>query len=877
MLGYSGSEYVAACLAGVMAFEDALIFLAKRARVVARWPRGAMLEVPHGGDAVRPLLTDGIELAALKSPSACLVAGTVDAITTLAERLCNAGFYCCRVDARNVLHSSLLRPLAPAVESLLRDVVLHPPRIPFLSNLTGTWISAAEATDRAYWIEQMCRTVQFEAGASELLKDAQMTIVEVGAGQSLGSYVKENGACTREWLPRIFSVLPGDRTSSSGRGAVLGAIGRVWQQGVTVDWNGVWGDARPRRVRLPTYPFERHEYWLKASRSDDARLAPQHAKLDFPEWFQIPTWSETATNPPRTDAPGDHAECWIVFEDGTDLMARVVDWVGRHRHDVVRVTPGKNYLRVAENTYTVRPTARADYARVLLDLQRRALAPSQIVHAWSMTAAGADALELGFFSLVTLGQALMDADLDYCTILLLTSGVFSVTGLEDIVPERAAILGPATVIPAEAENLRCRCIDVDLAQPEEAFESLIGELTSTAGERAVALRGGRRWVEGFARLAPAPAGRGDLLRRGGVYLITGGFGGIGFSIAERLVREFSARVALVGRSAPDMARCAALAAAGGELLPIQADVADAAEIELAVRQTLERFGVIHGVVHAAGVPGSGLIAVKQPQDYAPVLLPKVQGTMALACALERLTLDFLVLFSSVASVSGGPGQADYCAASAFLDAFSRRYHRRHGVTVSIAWCEWQWNAWTDALLGYAPQTQAMLRERRARLGLTFDEGFQAFRRALAYRLPNLFVSTQDMATLRESAELNPSVLLRPTRLAENHPRPFLGNSYVAPRNDTEEAIAAIWREQLGLVEVGVDDNFFELGGNSLVGTGLIAAIRRRLLMGDLPAHTLYEAPTIRALAAWILRPSRQQVSPTRHGVLRRQRQLERRR
>src|SRR5581483_10608896 len=129
---------------------------------------------------------------------------------------------------------------------------------------------------------------------------------------------------------------------------------------------------------------------------------------------------------------------------------------------------------------------------------------------------------------------------------------------------------------------------------------------------------------------------------------------------------------------------------------------------------------LHGVIHAAGLPGRGLIQLKTPEAAAQVLAPKVQGTLVLEQVLKHLSLDFMILFSSITSATGGgPGHVDCCAANAFLDAYAHRNAARHGATIAINWGEWQGNAWEEGLKDYAGELQAFFKANRQKFGITF--------------------------------------------------------------------------------------------------------------------------------------------------------------
>jgi NAD(P)-dependent dehydrogenase (short-subunit alcohol dehydrogenase family)/acyl carrier protein len=369
-----------------------------------------------------------------------------------------------------------------------------------------------------------------------------------------------------------------------------------------------------------------------------------------------------------------------------------------------------------------------------------------------------------------------------------------------------------------------------------------------------------------------------------VYLITGGLGGIGLALAAHLADTVGARLVLLGRTAlppreqwpqilatedtsSGVARrvkiVSDLEAHGAEVLVVQADVANATQVRAAVQQALMRFGAIHGVFHAAGVPGIGIIQLKTPEAAARVLAPKVQGALALEQALRDVSLDFMALFSSITSATGGgPGQIDYCAANAFLDAFARHRNATHGQTTAISWSEWRWDAWQAGLQGYDEITRTMLITNRRAYGIRFEEGMDALQRALASDLPHVFVSSQDLTALlrmtRQAFATSPAQTQR--KQQSLYRRPELGTSYAAPSSELEKKIAATWSAVLGIEQIGINDNFFELGGNSLLGIDLIARLRKLLGIEKLPTHVLYDAPSVSALAKHIDRSQHEPVS-----------------
>lgn len=892
MLGYSLGEYVAACLAGVLSLEDALTLVTRRAQLIQEQPAGAMVAVMLSEAAIQPYLSEQVSLAAINSPQTCVLAGPSSEIERLEALWSEQDIASRRVETTHAFHSTMLDQARKKLTMLAQTLTLNPPAIAYLSNVTGTWITAEQATDPAYWARHMCQTVRFADGAERLLQDTEHVLLEVGLGQSLGSFVKQHPACTRERMQRVLSTLPSLHEKQSDYAFLLATLGKLWQIGVSIDWKGFSVHERRRRVALPTYPFERQSYWFEREKRDYAipgSLTRQHddgleRKSDVADWFYLPLWKQAVAQPTQPLVP-DQKQCWMLFVDECGIGARLAEELVRYGQDVVTVTPGSFFTVHGEHAFSLRPDVRADYHVLLKYLREQERQPERVVHLWMVTPddiAEEHVLQRGFYSLLALVQALSDLGPERCEISVISNDLHDVIGNERPCPEKAPIIGPCTVIPQEYPRITCRNIDIHLPDAQEQREGgrtrqLLETLLAQSGETMTALRGNWRWVQTFEPLRlQERAFQTACLRQDGVYLITGGLGGIGLTTAEYLARTVNAKLVLVGRSglppraewtrileqqdtAPGVRRrirkILDLEEQGAAVLVMQADVASEAQMQVVIQQAIAAFGALHGVFHAAGVPGMGLIQLKTPEQAAQVLLPKVQGTRVLGRVLHGLPLDFLVLFSSITSITGSPGQVDYCAANAFLDAYARRHRNEHGMTVAIDWSEWQWNVWEAGMDGYGDMG-SFLKENRQRFGLTFEEGMEALKRALTGQKAQIIVSTQNFTNVVAlSKSFTVAALLQEQRQEQQkkavHLRPALQTSYVAPRNELERKIAALWGQLLGIEQVGINDNFFDLGGNSLLGVELINHTKKALNVEDLPAYVLYEAPSVSTMAHYL--------------------------
>lgn len=251
MLGYSLGEYVAACLAGVLSLEDALVLVASRASILQSAPRGAMLAVNLAEKDVHPYLSQEISLAVVSSPMTCVLAGTEQAIKRLKQHFLSSDIVCSMVTSSYAFHSPLLSPLREAVTEVARKLTLLPPHIPYISNVTGTWITDSEATNAGYWATHMCQTVRFADGVQRLLENSDNFVLEVGPGRSLSSFVKQHPACGMERMPFVQPTLPLMHERQSCKYSLSQTIGRLWQAGVGINWIGFHTHEQRHLVALP--------------------------------------------------------------------------------------------------------------------------------------------------------------------------------------------------------------------------------------------------------------------------------------------------------------------------------------------------------------------------------------------------------------------------------------------------------------------------------------------------------------------------------------------------------------------------------------------------------------------------------------------------
>lgn len=863
MIGHSLGEYVAACVAGVFDVADALRLVVERARLISAVGHGAMLAVPMAEDDVRAYLTDDVSVAAVNDPGTCVLSGPEAAIEGLVARLRDSGVVSRRLNTRFAFHSPAMDTIADAYADIVRTVRLNPPRIPFVSNISGTWITDAEATDPGYWARHLRQPVRFADGMATVWKLPEVVLVEVGPGGALGSAALHHaGAAPTDRV--VVRSLPDAFTAGSARGTLLRSLARLWLAGVTPSWDRLHPVGARRRLPLPTYPFSRVRYWLEPG-AVPALTEQGRAALD--DWFYDVSWRRLEPVERSDDLAG---RVWLVFLDEGGVGARVASRLAGRGVSVVTVAVGTRWEAVRPDHYVLDPAVAEHYRWLAETLRAAGSVPDRVVHCWTAdpgpvsdepTVAHGE-LNRGFFSLVRWAQAvgpeLMVTPQRWDVV---SSEVFAVLGDEPVNPVKATIQGVCRVASQEYPSLRCRQLDlpppgsgpVDL---DALADRVLLELASPADGGAVALRGAGRWAQ---QPVPAPltAVQTPTIRPDGVYLITGGLGRVGLVLARAIAEAApGARLVLVGRTGlPEQenaehecdsvarARRAVrqLEAAGARVLVGAADVADPVAMADLLDRVKSEFGPVNGVIHAAGSTGPAahrVLAELTDEECFRHFDSKLHGVHVLDRLLAGQPLDFAVFCSSVAALLGGLGFTAYAAANAFLDAHARRVVPPDGVR----WTSLNWEAWhfaddADPGVGIGAAVH--------KVAMSPDEGRAVFERVLAsVARPQVIVSTTDLP-------LRVSQWTAPVRDAEppgrRHARPTLVNPYVEPATDLERQLAGIWSEVLGVAQVGVHDNFFELGGSSLLGLQVVHRLRSELRRA-VPLTVVYEGPTVRSLA-----------------------------
>ena len=880
-LGHSVGEFVAGCICGVMPMDDAARVVCARGRLMQAAEEGAMLAVSVSETEARALEDDLIRVSALNGPRQQTLSGPVDAIAALERRLANSKVVCHRLRTSHAFHHPSMQAAAAELRPVLETIRLHPPTRPFISTISGTWIRPDQATDPAYWVSGVVEPVRFSAAVQELLQQPDRVLIECGPGTALTALVRSH--------PGNESAVIGGSMSPSGamgsdRLAILESLGTAWQSGVSVHWDQFWKDRDARRVTLPRYPFQRKRYWIDGAAAESeppGEATPSPAPALLPPGPPPPAPSAVAYVPAWQPAPppvrSQEPACWIVLADSAGLGPALCERLAQAGSAVVAVLAGPGFHRHTEQIIAVGPGSAEDMRRLVDGIESRGR-PVRLVSTWSMSRStgpltvrrGEEGVQIGFRAPVLLLQALARAGRPAASFHTITSGLFNVSGAEITDPSFAPALGIIRVLPQELAQASARLIDVswpsNAAEGQLVADLVAAEVASGAQEPVVAYRGGLRLAESFRPVGlPPPDAMLSRLRARGTYIITGGFGGMGGVLASTLAGIGRPQLVLVGRrgigrgqgdgySAAASGLVGELERRGATVAAVAADVSDPEQVQRLIQEVRGRFGPVAGLVHAAGVPGGGVLLTRDLDAADAVFMPKVQGTIALLSAVAADRPDFIALCSSFASVSGGVGQADYCGANATLDALAW-YGRAAGLPVtSIGWPAWREVGMAASMS--LPTELASAKAESLASGISPSEGAQLFASLIAAGYPQVVVPpAANAATAPGGDAAARAAGPAPPASAPPQTAPPLSPaaSPTSPAADGEleailqQRIREIWSAVLGTDPGDKRDNFFELGGQSLMALQIVTRICEQFPI-TLDLSDLLQRPTIPAFA-----------------------------
>lgn len=816
MIGHSLGEYVAACVAGVFSLEDGLRFVIKRGKLMQAMERGGMDSVQiEEEEAITLMHACGtpLSIAAVNGKKNCVISGNLDDLKKFEQMLEQQQIPYQRLQTSHAFHSSMMIPMLREFASMFDSIPISSPKIPYISNLTGTWVTK-EIAYPDYWCAHLSHTVRFHDGVKTLLQK-KCIFLEVGPGKALSSLVKRCGDETQ--IKAVCNMIRHKREAEDDVSYLTGKLGELWCNGVNVDFQAWNGRQKLRKLSLPGYPFKGQVFPLPTGW--EKKKQPRE-ELALSDWFYQPCWQ---AEPMIEDALSLSRGKEQVLLIGTNCEM-VQFLAGR----INKMGYGCRMLSYSENWKEEFSTYVSDRKEkyIIIDFMPY-LKPSA---------------KSCFYDLLFVVQSIKTAD------------IYVITGKQNLYASLTD--GICSVTQKEREEVFCERIEV---REEEAVEvtsdCILKECFSQKDTVHVRYEKGIRlvpkvekiYLEGGTQQDGVQNKMDSMIRKNGKYVLTGGLGDIARYTSEYLLKKYQVTLLLLEQApfAENDEKGKFLRKwkeKGADLVIAMCDVSDESQVESAVIQFEERYGKINGVFHTAGIMGDGMIQLKTETKAECVLRAKVKGTNVLEKVFHTREIDFMLLYSSLAVVTKEMGQSDYIAANSYLDAYAKwaakQYPNRKTHSIN-------WDNWLTLGMAYRAARKNQNLKKYLSHGIMPKEAMQVMEQVLKCSYPEVIVSVQDLFRYLQTKTMEEELIQGSDETVKVYQRPELTTTYTAPETVIEKELAKVWGKVFSIERVGRNDNFFELGGDSLYAVSITHMLKTRY---SLDMTDIYRYPTIQELA-----------------------------
>ncbi|MDJ0534008.1 MAG: alpha/beta fold hydrolase [Xenococcaceae cyanobacterium MO_207.B15] len=704
VMGHSLGEYVAATVAGVFSLEDGLKLIAERSKLMQALPQnGDMFAVLADEATINEVIKpyqDTVSVAAINGEQNIVISGDTVAVREIISKLDSKGIKSKQLTVSHAFHSPLMQPMLEDFKQVAQSISYSLPRINLVSNVTGESIQDAIANPQ-YWVDHVIFPVKFAQGMEYLKAEKYNVFLEIGSKPILlgmGRSILENESSTLPHTRGETLCLPSLRPRKSDWSQILKSLATLYSQGVTINWKGFDQGYSRNKIQLPTYPFQRQSYWLEKNEqlrlSNSEKVLFNHNgssdKREL-EYYQI-AWEKSSKEikslTPAFSATGK----WIIFTDRDGLGEKIAQQLQQHNQSYLLVYPTSARTKITENSLQIDYQQLAEFKKVIS--QQSAI--QGIIYLWSLDNVSCE--ELAIENITSYQEKNCSSILHLIKTLFVQSvnaPIWFVTRGTQNISDQAksasvnsnSIWGLGKVIASEHPEYYGGIIDLNTVRETAEAEKILSVINNLEKEDYLALRQNNIYLPRLRKVNYINS-KSLAIKSDGYYLITGGLGALGLQVAQLLVEKGARHLVLIGRSQPSAKATETikqLEAKDTIIEIVQGDICELATIENIISSHSIS---LKGVVHAAGILDDGLLQNQTWEKFQKVLEPKVIGAWNLHQCTKNIDLDFFILFSSVASLVGSPGQGNYAAANGTLDAIALYRKSIDLPALSINWGAW---------------------------------------------------------------------------------------------------------------------------------------------------------------------------------------------
>lgn len=874
--GHSAGEYAAAVTAGILSLEDGIKLVSARARLVQTLPSGGLMAaIQADQEVVKKCLEEQniqADIAAVNGPTQTVISGKTEEINKVHRYFAEKEIKTRNLPISYASHSRLIEPMLEEFLKVTKSINHAPPKLGLVSNVTGEVIGK-DSLPPGYWAKHIRQSVLFYKSIEQLRAQGCELFIEIGPQAVLIGMGQE---CLIDekilWLPSFIKNFdPMEK--------LLESLGQVYMQGIPVNWKTFDAPFHMKKITLPTYPFQRTRYWAKVLDQKSGFVRGVETLFEV-EWEEQPL-EISKKSMENVVADGS----WLLFTDNSPLAKKTFEFLEKNNRVCIQVEAADSYQVRDAHHYKCPPLSREDFKRLWDQIKKDNPKLQGILYFWGdghpvdFEAAGLKELkkehEYNCGGALTLVQTLaqdLDLGLEIPRLWFVTRGAQPVDKNQKLNLGQAPLVGLQRVFDHEYPDYHCVQVDFDFEHQDESTEvtHLLEEISQEGVESQVAWRNNVRYVQRIKTIDKSALQTKQVyqVNSDSSYLITGGLTGIGLIMADFLISKGAKSLILVGRRQPDektQGLLQELSQKGVRIRHYQVDISVPEAVEELLKKIEQEGPTLKGIIHSAGLIEDAVLSNQNWDKFNRVWLPKIDGSWNLHQQTEQLNikLDFMIFFSSIATIIGNPGQSNYSAANNFMDVLAHYRQMRGLTTLSINWGVWEEEGIGTRIL----EQMTMMRKRfPGILPLKTKQAMESFKAVFGSSLPQAILvplKFKDLTKLPQTWKRLFSKLL-PTNREEQESeevQPGLLEERLKGMKPSERltAIQSYLKEKLCQTlrmpldsEIDLNKGFFSLGMDSLLAQELKRKLRRDLGPAfSLPVTLLFNYPNLSRLSEYL--------------------------
>lgn len=809
MIGHSIGEYTAACISGLFSFEQTLKLVVKRGELMHKLPKGIMISVPISEQEAQNFLHLKVSVAAVNGPKQIVFSGDQSQMDKLQEELTARDISFVKLHTSHAFHSAMQDSILEEYEAEFQNINFNHIQIPFISNLTGEFIKKDEAELGKYWAQQLRNTVNFSKGINTILSYKNLFFIEVGAGNSLTSLIRQQKT---ENNFKSINLIRSAKNFENDEKYFLDKLGVLWCNGLNIKWQELHKDKKRFKTSLPTYAFDKIFYQTEVDFSKLFSGSSLVAKRnDLENSFYFPSWERSMLN----KIEKTEKKIFLIFSDDSNVTDKIIERLISNDNLVIEVSIGKSFVKSSSVKFSIDPFSNEDYKLLFESLQLDNLIITDILYLWSLKFESSEfelTQENLHFGLVYFFPANIFKNWKQAAnknIFFFTNLLHKVIGNEDINQGQSLLLGLIKAAGIEKQAV-VRNLDIEKGiNNEKLIADILAEVLNEQQHphQYIAYRFGQRWVQSFQKVYQDLAiEESSAIKVDGTYLITGGLGNMGFSISKYLIERYNANIVMLGRKSlieivQDHTygkRLKDLKILGKNVVYLQADICDPDAVK-SLRQRIS--DPISGIIHLAGNVSSSDLELVENTSFTKtvnMLSPKLIGIKLLYENFKNADLDFFWMSSSLAATFGGISFGAYASANSYLDYFA---FDKSGIFKCVQLPQINFD---DKILDISNNI------------LSKQELISVFEKSINIKHADvIYISKEDITSKMHLIFSSTALGIKEDKEIKKSERPELQTVYQEPQNDTEAKLKLIFEDFFEISGIGVTDDFFELGGDSL--------------------------------------------------------------